>query len=122
MEADLQIDSDKVVYLYLIELGYSPAEIADMTMNTCLFHDLGSYGDTAADEMSLLQKKFGVDLSEFDFNKYFPPEFEGKSKYEAFVRNIAVPRETRMIGSLKQYEPLTLGMINHALLAKRWPF
>jgi len=120
MESSSEIRPDDEVYGYLSELGYSAQQIAGMTMSTRMFHDLGSYGDTAVDEMSVLQRKFGVDLSEIDFKKYFPPEFEGKSKFDAFIRNMAVSRETRLVTNADRYEPLTLGMINRAMLAKRW--
>ena len=120
MDTDTRIGPDDKVYLYLRELGYSEQQIAGMSMNTRLFHDLGSYGDTAADEIWLLQKKFGVDLSEFDFDRYFPPEFEGKNKFAAFVRNIVSPRETRLISNREGCEPLSLGMVNRSILAKCW--
>jgi hypothetical protein len=120
METDTHIGPDHEVHLYLKELGYSEQEIAGMTMNTRFFHDLGSYGDTAEEEIVLLQKRFDVDLTEFNFDRYFPPEFEGKNRFEAFVLNATTSRESRLIRSRERCEPLTLGMINHAILAKRW--
>lgn len=120
METDTHIGPDDEVYLYLKELGYSEQEMTGMTMNTRLFHDLGLYGDTAEEEIWLLQKKFDVDLSDFNFARYFPPEFEGKNKLEAFILYIAGSRGARLTKSRERCEPLTLGMINHAILAKRW--
>jgi hypothetical protein len=120
MEKDRHIGPDDKVYSYLMKLGYSEQEIVHMSTNTRLFHDLGVYGDAAEDAIWLLEKKFGVGLSEFQFDRYFPPEFEGRNKFDAFVRNIATPRESRLINDRGKYEPLTLGMLNSAILATRW--
>ena len=119
MEAD-HIGPDTELYLYLRALGYSDPQIAEMNTNTRLFHDLGLYGDAAEDAMWLLQRRFGVDLSELDINKYFPPEFEGKNRLDAFLRNIAYPRDSRLIDALRVCEPLTLSMVGRSLAAKRW--
>jgi hypothetical protein len=78
------IQSDDKVFSYLRKLGYSEQRIAGMSMHTRLFHDLGAYGDSAIEDMQLLEEEFGVDLSGFEFAKYFPPEFEGRSRLGVF--------------------------------------
>ena len=120
MEAGMRIEADQKVHLYLRKLGYSDQEIDHLNMDTRMFHDLGLYGDDAADAFWLLQNKFGVDLSSFDIDRYFPPEFEGKTKFEAFLRNIATPQATRLLRVRDSYEPLTLDMINRSITNGRW--
>ena len=116
METDLHICADQGVYRYLVALEFSEQEIAQMSLDTRFFHDLGFYGDTANDLIRILERTFGVDLSQFRFDRYFPPEFEGKTKFEAFIRNMATPIESRLIRDRDLYAPLTLGMINRWMI------
>lgn len=120
MKAGLPVTIDDPVYSYLSKLDYSAPEIARMSMNTRLFHDLGFYGDTAEDLMWVLDRKYGVDLSGGRLDRYFPPEFEGTNKWTAFVGNLAVPIQSRLTRDRDRYPPLTLGMINMWLLERRW--
>jgi hypothetical protein len=119
MQANLPIRQNDMVFRYLKELGYSEQRIARMNGNTRLFHDLGIYGDNALEDFQLLQDKFGVDLSDFDFRKYFPPQFEGRNRLEAFILT-SIPFASRIVRSRRTYSPLTLEMIDRALRAKRW--
>jgi hypothetical protein len=120
MESDSRIGTDQGVYRYLAALEFSEAEIAQMSMTTRFFHDLGFYGDTAEDLIRALEGKFGVDFSNFRIDRYFPPEFEGKNKFQAFILNIATPIESRLIRDRDLYAPLTLGMINRWIRDGRW--
>jgi hypothetical protein len=119
VEVGLPVRRDDEVFSYLRELGYSERRIASMSMNTRLFHDLGIYGDSAIEDTQLLLEKFGVDLSGFDFAKYFPPEFEGRNKFEAFLIT-CVPFLTMVLRKRRVYFPLTLDMIDRSIRAKRW--
>lgn len=56
MESDSRIGTDQGVYRYLVALEFSEEEIAQMSMNTRFFHDLGFYGDTAEDLIRVLEK------------------------------------------------------------------
>ncbi len=96
METDLQIKVEDPVHSYLLKLDYSEADIARMSMNTRMFHDLGVYGDTSEDLMWVLKQKFAVDLSRLRLDRYFPPEFECANKWDAFVRNLATPLQSRL--------------------------
>jgi hypothetical protein len=120
MEKDSHVGADQSVYRYLVALKFSEQEIARMSMDTRLFHDLGFYGDTAEDLIRVLESKFGVDFSNFRIDRYFPPEFEGKNKFEAFILNLATPIESRLIRDRDLYAPLTLGMINRWIRDGRW--
>jgi hypothetical protein len=70
--------------------------------------------------MEVLQRQFGVDLSEFSFARYFPPEFEGKSRFEAFRLNLAMPLHWRLIRDRARFEPLILQQVDDAMAAGRW--
>jgi hypothetical protein len=121
MAEDAPPGPDDPVYRFLVSAGYRAHEIAAWRMDTRLFHDVGLYGDSAEDHMLLLQQKFGIDLSEFSFVRYFPPEYEGKTRLQAFLRNLAIPIHSRLIRDRNKFEPLTLQQVNDAMLAGRWP-
>ena len=67
----------------------------------------------------VLETKFRVDLTSFPFDRYFPPEFEGKNRFQMFISMVAPPQARRM-RNLQRYEPLTIGMIDQAMLRGRW--
>jgi Protein of unknown function (DUF1493) len=113
------VQPDDKVFSYLRKLGYSEQRVAGMNMNTRLFHDLGECGDSATEDMELLAEEFGVDLSDFKFAKYFPPEFEGRNTLEAFLIS-CVPFANRVIRNRRSYAPLTLSMIERSMRAGRW--
>jgi hypothetical protein len=119
MNTASQIRPDDKVYHYLRELGYSERHIDRLRMDTRLFHDLGLYGDSAEEDMEILQTKFGVDMAGFKFGEYFPPQFEGRTRLEAivfyFIPLLAWRRRQR-----STYMPLTLQMIERSMRAGRW--
>ncbi len=51
--------------------GVKPKQV---TTEARLLHDLYVYGDDAVDFLNYLQQEFGVDISRFDFQRYFPTE------------------------------------------------
>lgn len=113
------IQPDHAVFSYLRSLGYSERQIGKMTMNTRLYHDLGEYGDSAIEDMQHLADKFGVDLSSFEFARYFPPEFVGRNRLEKILISW-LPFASTIIRSRSSYRPLTLGMIDQSIRAKIW--
>lgn len=87
-------------------------------METRLHHDLRLYGDEALDYLEVLAKEFKVDLSGFDFDRYFPREFPGDSFLERELFSIC-----RWLYKLKRkrgYEPITLAMVDEAITKKTW--
>lgn len=106
---------------YLQRCGYAEGEISAWTSETRLLHDMWLCGDDILDELEVLVRDFGVDLSELKVEKYFPREFSN----DAFI--IAIRRLLRAIGLervvdkiLEKYSPITLGMVEAAILNKRW--
>ncbi|WP_175015405.1 DUF1493 family protein [Burkholderia lata] len=104
---------------YLRKCGFSKKRIDKLTYDTRLYHDLGVYGDLAEGCLEILCDQYHVDLSKFEFDKYFPREFVGEN---AFVRTLlwAVPFLGSGARRHGDYSVLTLGMVENAIRAKCW--
>lgn len=63
-------DKDKLFELISIYLNKK----TNLTEDSDIQYDLGIYGDEAVDLLNEYSKEFGVDISNFDFNRYFHPE------------------------------------------------
>ena len=105
---------------YLRALGHSERQIDRMSINTRMYHDLGVYGDSAIEDMQVLAEKFGVNLSNFDFDRYFPPQFEGRNRFEMVLIN-SLPFVSKIVRDRREYLPVTLAMIDQSLREKTWP-
>ncbi|MEQ8315108.1 MAG: DUF1493 family protein [Gammaproteobacteria bacterium] len=85
-----------------------------------LYHDCDVWGEEAEGCILNLRDKYGVDISNFQFDQYFPPElvkapFSGiKIIYNSpFLRKYLTPR--------KEHKPLTFAEINLAIRTKKLP-
>lgn len=106
---------------YLSKCGLSKTAISECRLDTRLYHDLGIYGDIAEAYMEVLSDSFGVDLSAFNFDIYFPPEFPGKSSLTIFlVSHVPFGRWLYRKLSAPEYSPLTLKILLDALRAGRF--
>jgi hypothetical protein len=108
---------------YLKDCGEREKRIEACHMDTRLFHDLGIYGEAAEDYIDVLVNQYNVDMTGFDFARYFPPEFAGKTMLTRaliwtfpYIWKLFSPRDE---GS--DFLPLTLEMIEQAIHQKRWP-
>lgn len=106
---------------YLERCGYTAQKINLWTSETRILHDLGLCGDDVSDEFAILNREFGVDLSGLEMAKYFPSEHS----VDAFIISLRRPLRAVGLGQLVnrvlgKYSPLTLGMIEAALLHQRW--
>lgn len=106
---------------YLRRCRYSAAQIEACTSDTRLLHDLGLCGDDVWDEFEILHRDFGVDLSEFKFEDYFP----GETSWGALI--ITARRPLRAIGLgrvvdrvYSRYREVTLSMIEETLRQRKW--
>jgi tetratricopeptide (TPR) repeat protein len=81
---------------------------------------VGVYGDSAIEDMQVLAEKFGVNLSNFDFDRYFPPQFEGRNRFEMVLIN-SLPFVSKIVRDRREYLPVTLAMIDQSLREKTWP-
>lgn len=104
---------------YLKHCGLSERNIAKCGGNTRMYHDLGLYGDIAEAYMGVLVDHYHVDLSGFEFEKYFPPEFAGKNMLARALLWI-VPFVGGAARQRGEYLPLTLEMIERAIRTKSW--
>lgn len=99
--------------------GLSDREIAQCNPSTCLYHDLGLYGDMAEAFLDMLVEQYQVNLTGFEFERYFPPEFIGKSALARILFWI-VPFAAYAARRRSRWSPLTLDMIERLILSKRW--
>lgn len=104
---------------YLKRCGLSESKIAQCSGSTRMYHDLGIYGDIAEAYMEVLAEHCHVDLSGFEFEKFFPPEFAGKKVLTRTLLWIVLFAGSayRRRGELL---PLTLERIDRAIRSKRW--
>lgn len=106
---------------FLKHCGVRKRLIAQSTSETRLYHDLGLYGDVAEASMEALEERYSVDMSQFRFERYFPPEFIGNSNFRSLIYS-AIP----LLGHLHRrrnrsnYKPLNLAVVDEVIKAKRW--
>ncbi len=108
-----------VLIRYLMLCGLPAKTIALCDHNTRMYHDLGIYGDIADSCMEVLAEHFGVDLSGFEFEQFFPREFEGKSVLTRVLLWL-VPFAGAVARRYGKWSPLTLARIDRAIRNKRW--
>jgi hypothetical protein len=106
------------LYAFLRDWGMSEKSFATCTRETRLWHDLGYYGDIAESFLEELERKHQVDLGEFEFQKYFPIEAAGNHLFTNVIA-IFLPFLAFLRRAVREYEPITLGMIDDAMVAKR---
>lgn len=104
---------------FLKRCGLSERKIALCNGNTRMYHDLGLYGDIAEAYMEELADHHHVDLSGFEFDKFFPPEFAGGNGLLGGLISI-LPFAGYIARQRGEYLPLTLTMIDSVMRAKQW--
>ena len=104
---------------FLRRCGLSESKIAQCSGSTRMHHDLDLYGDIAEAYMGVLADQYHVDLNGFEFEKFFPPEFAGKSMVTRALL-WAVPFAGNAARQRQEYLPLTLEMIDRVMRSKQW--
>jgi hypothetical protein len=117
MNTRTQLPHDLVSYLK--ECGIYEREMATSSMNTRTYHDLGWYGDVAEGCLELLMEKYGVDMTGFHFDTYYPPEFEGQSAASSLLCSL-LPFVGTWLRKRRPYRPLTLEMVHRLIHVKKW--
>ncbi len=107
-------DTEPGLWRFLKRAGYSDRQIAGMTLETRMLHDLRLRGDNFLDTLEILVTEFDVDMSAFDWSRYTPSE--GELLFPWLPISWLLGKYPRH----ENYEPLTLGMIAVALNEKRW--
>jgi hypothetical protein len=117
---------------FLKECGYSMQEIGAWSSRTQLLHDMRLCGDDAIEHFQILHKNFGVDLSNFNFDKYFPSETSDAAatmadfdllqlfKLSKIAKLFYRKRLDRQVDA--RYPAITLEMIDSSIRAKAWIF
>lgn len=100
--------------------GLRKSRIDSCDLDTRLYHDLGIYGEVAEDCMEVLVDTYKVDMTNFDFEAYFPLEYPGKTGLSRFLL-WQIPFARRFVESKANYNPLTLRMIEAIIHSKQWP-
>ncbi|MCW7536262.1 DUF1493 family protein [Aquabacterium sp. A7-Y] len=104
---------------YLRRCGLPEKKLAACTWETRLYHDLRIYGDVAEAYMGVLVDHYQVDLSGFEFDKFFPPEFAGRNMLTRVLLWI-VPFAGKAARDQGEYRPLTMSMLDRVIRDKRW--
>ena len=104
---------------YLKRCGLPDSKLLGCSEGTRMYQDLGLYGDTAEAYMDVLAKEYYVDLRNFQFERYFPSEFQGRT-FASRVLLWLVPFASSVARRRGNYQALTLGMIDRAIRTKRW--
>jgi hypothetical protein len=94
-------------------------ELTGCSMDTPTYYDLGWYGDEAEGCLEWLIEGYGVDLTGFDFDTYYPPEFEGRSAPAALLCSL-LPFVGSWLRNRRSYRPQTLGIIDQLIRFERW--
>ena len=100
---------------FMKRCGYTDAQLAVMSGDTRLLQDIHLTGDNAWDEFTILHKEFGVDLTGFNVDDYFPAELSNATLV------IRLFRWTKYGAALlEKYPEITLNKIERVLQIKRW--
>lgn len=106
---------------YLKKCGYPVEKINSWTSETRLLHDIGLCGDSILDDFKILQDEFDVDLSDFEFKKYFPTELSTESlllTLRPLLRAVGLQWVVNNI--YHKYPEVTLGMIESTIRLRKW--
>ncbi|HAT2607830.1 TPA: DUF1493 family protein [Kluyvera intermedia] len=121
-----------IIIDFLKKARFTEKEIALLTYDTRLFHDLELFGDTAEDILEILPREFYVDMSSFQFNTYFPDEFSKNVKcidrlntllffkLNTIAREYFISTKKKVDEIYGNYHPITLRMIEISIMEKRW--
>lgn len=104
---------------YLKHCGLSDGKLAKCNGDTRLYQDLDIYGDIAEAYMEVLADRYHVDMTDFEFDKFFPPEFAGKNALTRALLWIA-PFAGNVARQRSEYPPLTLSRLDQVIHIKRW--
>jgi hypothetical protein len=104
---------------YLRRCGLPERKLAECNEDTRMYHDLGLYGDVAEAYIDVLANVYGIDLTDFQFEKFFPREFQGETALGRVLLWL-IPFASTASRRGNRYRPLTLAMIERAMRSKRW--
>lgn len=104
---------------YLRRCGISEKDILQSTRDTRLFHDLNIYGDVAEACVETLELEYSVDMSSFEFDRYFPSEYIGETPFKR-VANWFFPLLGRRRRMTTYFEPIRLSDLEMVIERRSW--
>ncbi len=115
----MKSDTPEEASKFLQRFGIPAKRLAQCDGATRIFHDLGIYGDDAIEFIEELAKVYEVDLTDFEFDRYFPPEFHGRTTLEAALLSL-IPFGHDIARRRTRYLPLTVFMLDRVIRARSW--
>ncbi|GHT99893.1 hypothetical protein FACS1894154_07900 [Betaproteobacteria bacterium] len=106
---------------YIKLCGLNESKIDKFGVHVRMYHDLGVYGNAALSCLEILKSRFQVDLSDFQFDRFFPRECV-KSRMLAHVLRIPLVGALVKVRLRDKYLPLSLDMIDDAIRERRWNY
>ena len=97
--------------------GYKISHVDRLDRSTRLFYDLNIYGDIAESCLEEFVKEFGVDVSLFNFEDYFPFEFDKFYLLDIWLI-FYIPYLRKKYFNDYKYKDLTLGDLEGAIKTK----
>ncbi|MCV2885765.1 DUF1493 family protein [Aestuariibacter sp. AA17] len=99
---------------FLSDSGLDKYYKNESSLDLRLYHDLNVFGDVAESYIELLQDQYGVDISKFKFDNYFPHEYVGDNAYQRvlfwFFPFLRSQKESRV-----EFQGLTLRKIKDSM-------
>ena len=99
---------------FIKDSGLSDYYKSNSDLELRLYHDLGIYGDIAESCIETLNDRYGVDVSSFEFDNYFPEEFSGKSQFQKVLFSL-IPFLRASKEDKSDFKPLTFLMLKNAI-------
>lgn len=100
---------------FIDECGLNKYYSGESDLSVRFYHDLNIYGDIAESCIETLRDNYNVDVSQFNFYDYFPPEFAGESLFQRIVLSL-LPFLRVIFEEKREYLPFTFHMINEAII------
>lgn len=95
----------------------SDREIRSASLDTRLYHDLGLYGDSAWSFVEEFETV--IDMTEFNFDHYFPSEFYGQTSIASIVISL-IPFANWLHRKKRHFKPLSLRMVAESIELGFW--
>jgi hypothetical protein len=99
---------------FINDSGLSDYYKSNSDLELRLYHDLNIYGDIAESCIEILNDKYGVDVSCFKFEEYFPEEFSGKSQLQKVMFSL-IPFLRTNKEDKAEFKPLTFLMLKNSI-------
>jgi len=116
---------------FLKRIRCSAEQVDSWNSRTRLLHDLNWCGDDILDAFEILHKELGVDLSNFNFEKFFPKESSMDAYYissSEVLRRIGLKKVANLLYKkalnriYSKYPEVTFEMLEEAIKQRKWVF